>query len=60
MSIQENITREEIRHRGGGVELDLSGFGYEDEYLERLSELLRRWDAWHGYQQLYHRGLGDG
>ena len=27
MSIQENITREEISYRGGGVELDLSGFG---------------------------------
>ena len=40
MSIQENITREEIGHRGGGVELDLSGFGYEDEYLSAYQNYL--------------------
>ena len=40
MSIQENITREEISHRGGGVELDLSGFGYEDEYLSAYQNYL--------------------
>ena len=32
MSITENVTREEISHRGGGVELDLTAFGYEDEF----------------------------
>ena len=40
MSIQGNITREEISHRGGGVELDLSGFGYEDEYLSAYQNYL--------------------
>ena len=40
MSIQENITREEISHRGGGVELDLSNFGYEDEYLSAYQNYL--------------------
>lgn len=40
MSIQENITREEISHRGGGVELDLSDFGYEDEYLSAYQNYL--------------------
>lgn len=40
MSIQENITREEISHRGGGVELDLSGFGYEDEFLSAYQNYL--------------------
>ena len=40
MSIQDNITREEISYRGGGVELDLSGFGYEDEYLSAYQNYL--------------------
>ena len=40
MSIQENNTREEISHRGGGVELDLSDFGYEDEYLSAYQNYL--------------------
>ena len=40
MSIQENITREEISYRGGGVELDLSDFGYEDEYLSAYQNYL--------------------
>ena len=40
MSIQENITREEISHRGGGVELDLSDFGYKDEYLSAYQNYL--------------------
>ena len=31
MSIEQNITREDFSHRGGGVELDLTTFGYEDE-----------------------------
>jgi hypothetical protein len=33
MSIAENITREDYSTRGGGVELDLTAFGYEDEFL---------------------------
>ena len=33
MSIAENITRESFSYRGGGVELDLTAFGYEDEFL---------------------------
>ena len=40
MSIQENITREEISHRGGGVELGLSDFGYKDEYLSAYQNYL--------------------
>lgn len=40
MSIQENITREEISHRGGGVELDLTAYGYEDEYLSAYQNYL--------------------
>ena len=40
MSIQENITREEIGHRGGGVELDLSDLGYEAEYLSAYQNYL--------------------
>lgn len=40
MSITENITREEISHRGGGVELDLTDFGYEDEYLSAYQNYL--------------------
>ena len=40
MSIQDNITREEISCRGGGVELDLSYFGYEDEYLSAYQNYL--------------------
>ena len=43
MSITENITRKDFSYRGGGVELDLTAFGYEDEFL--LPELLRRRDA---------------
>ena len=33
MSIAGNITREDYSYRGGGVELDLRAFGYEDEFL---------------------------
>ncbi len=40
MSIQENITREEISHRGGGVELDLTASGYEDEFLSAYQNYL--------------------
>ena len=40
MSIQESITREEISYRGGGVELDLTAFGYEDEFLSAYQNYL--------------------
>ena len=40
MSIQENITREEISYRGGGVELGLTEYGYEDEYLSAYQNYL--------------------
>jgi hypothetical protein len=33
MSIEKCITREDFSYRGGGVELDLTAFGYEDEFL---------------------------
>ena len=40
MSIAENITREDFSYRGGGVELDLTAFGYEDEYLSAYQNYL--------------------
>ena len=40
MSIQENITREEISYRGGGVELELTEYGYEGEYLSAYQNYL--------------------
>lgn len=40
MSIQENITQEEISYRGGGVELELTEYGYEDEYLSAYQNYL--------------------
>ena len=40
MSIEENITREDFSHRGGGVELDLTTFGYEDEFLSAYQNYL--------------------
>lgn len=40
MNIQNTITREEFSHRGGGVELDLSDFGYEDEFLSAYQNYL--------------------
>ena len=40
MSIQENITREEISYRGGGIELELTEYGYEDEYLSAYQNYL--------------------
>ena len=30
---EKHILRVEASHRGGGVEIDLSGFGYEDETM---------------------------
>ena len=40
MSIEENITREDFSYRGGGVELDLTVFGYEDEFLSAYQNYL--------------------
>ena len=40
MSITENITREDFSYRGGGVELDLTAFGYEDEFLSAYQNYL--------------------
>ena len=40
MSITENITREDFSTRGGGVELDLTAFGYEDEFLSAYQNYL--------------------
>ncbi len=40
MNIAENITREDFSPRGGGVELDLTAFGYEDEYLSAYQNYL--------------------
>lgn len=40
MSIEENITREDFSYRGGGVELDLTAFGYEDEFLSAYQNYL--------------------
>ena len=40
MNIAEYITREEFSYRGGGVELDLTAFGYEDEFLSAYQNYL--------------------
>lgn len=40
MSIEENITREDFGTRGGSVELDLTAFGYEDEFLSAYQKYL--------------------
>lgn len=40
MNIAEYITREEYSHRGGGCELDLTAFGYEDEFLSAYQNYL--------------------
>ena len=40
MNIAEHITREEYSYRGGGCELDLTAFGYEDEYLSAYQNYL--------------------
>lgn len=36
----ENITREEYSYRGGGCELDLTEYGYEDEFLSAYQNYL--------------------
>jgi len=38
--IKENVTREEYGHRDGGCELDLSAYGYEDEFLSAYQNYL--------------------
>ena len=40
MSITVNITREDFSYRGGGVELDLTAYGYEDEFLSAYQNYL--------------------
>lgn len=40
MDIAEHITREEYSYRGGGCELDLTEFGYEDELLSAYQNYL--------------------
>ncbi len=40
MNISENITREEYSYRGGGCELDLTEYGYEDEFLSAYQNYL--------------------
>lgn len=40
MNITENITREKFSCRGGGVELDLTAYGYEDEFLSAYQNYL--------------------
>ena len=38
--MRDNIVREEISYRGGGVELDLTEYGYEDEFLSAYQNYL--------------------
>ncbi len=40
MKLRDNIVREEISYRGGGVELDLTEYGYEDEFLSAYQNYL--------------------
>ena len=40
MKISENITRERFSVRGGGCEIDLSAFGYEDELMSAYQNYL--------------------
>ena len=40
MSILENITKVKFSPRGGGCELDLSEFGYDDEFLSAYQNYL--------------------
>ena len=40
MNIAEHITREEYSYRGGGCELDLTAFGYKDEFLSAYQNYL--------------------
>lgn len=40
MKIQDSILREELSYRGGGVELDLTDYGYPDELLSAYQNYL--------------------
>lgn len=40
MKIIENITREKYSERGGGCEVDLTEFGYEDELMSAYQNYL--------------------
>lgn len=40
MNIEDHIIREEYSHRGGGCELDLNEFGYENEFLSAYQNYL--------------------
>lgn len=40
MNIEDHITREEYSYRGGGCELDLTEFGYENELLSAYQNYL--------------------
>jgi hypothetical protein len=40
MNITEHITRERYEYRGGGCELDLTSYGYEDEFLSAFQNYL--------------------
>lgn len=40
MNIEDHLTREEYSYRGGGCELDLTEFGYEDELLSAYQNYL--------------------
>ena len=40
MTISDNITREQYSTRGGGCELDLTAYGYEDEFLSAYQNYL--------------------
>lgn len=40
MNIEDHITCEEYSYRGGGCELDLTEFGYEDELLSAYQNYL--------------------
>lgn len=39
-TLQDNITRESYSTRGGGVELDLTAYGYEGQYLSAYQNYL--------------------
>lgn len=40
MKIKNHVTREEYTTRGGGVEIDLTAYGYEHEYMSAYQNYL--------------------
>lgn len=40
MNIAENITRDKFSYRGGGIELDLTVYNYEDKLLSAYQNFL--------------------